>query len=70
MFIDELLQTYPDAKVVLSNRDIDSWVASMERSFYTILTWRTWPLIAFFDRVCKATLQPLHLLWSIGAYHY
>ncbi|KAL9619402.1 MAG: hypothetical protein Q9160_005997 [Pyrenula sp. 1 TL-2023] len=50
MFIDELLQTYPDAKVILTNRDIDSWLFSMERSFYTILGWRTWPLLAIFDR--------------------
>jgi hypothetical protein len=31
-FADELISAYPDAKVVLTTRDPDKWLVSMERS--------------------------------------
>lgn len=34
---EELLAAYPDAKVILTERDVDSWVASMQRSYYKVL---------------------------------
>jgi hypothetical protein len=37
LFVDELLAAYPRAKVVLTNRNIDSWVVSVNNSVYVVL---------------------------------
>ena len=41
MFADELLAAYPDAKIVLTERDADSWLVSMEKTFYVLLGWKS-----------------------------
>jgi hypothetical protein len=51
-FVDELVEAYPNAKVVLTTRDVDSWLSSMNRSFYTVLGWPSLPILATLDRVC------------------
>ena len=50
-FADELLSAYPDAKVVLTTRDVDRWLPSMERSYYKILAWKWWMALAAVDDV-------------------
>ncbi|KAH7321822.1 P-loop containing nucleoside triphosphate hydrolase protein [Rhexocercosporidium sp. MPI-PUGE-AT-0058] len=50
-FADELLEIYPNAKVILSVRDPDKWVASMETSYYRILGWAPFTALAFFDKI-------------------
>ncbi|KAH8724202.1 P-loop containing nucleoside triphosphate hydrolase protein [Phaeosphaeriaceae sp. PMI808] len=37
LFADELLQAYPDAKVILTNRAVEPWLASMNATFFTKL---------------------------------
>ncbi|KAJ9661769.1 hypothetical protein H2198_001734 [Neophaeococcomyces mojaviensis] len=37
LFVDELLAAYPEAKVVLTNRDVDDWIVSMNKTIYLIL---------------------------------
>lgn len=39
MFVDELVAAYPNAKVVLTNRDPDKWLASILSTIYVILSW-------------------------------
>jgi len=46
-FPDELIAAYPDAKVILTTRDPDKWIASVESSFYRILGSRTWLVIPY-----------------------
>lgn len=41
-FSDELIAAYPDAKVILTNRDPDKWLASMETAYYKILASPDW----------------------------
>ena len=41
-FSDELLAAYPDAKVILTLRDKQKWLASMETAYYRILESRDW----------------------------
>jgi Sulfotransferase domain len=50
-FADELLAAYPDAKVVLTTRDVEKWLPSMERSYYKILAWKWWLALAAVDDV-------------------
>jgi hypothetical protein len=51
MFVDELLEMYPDAKVILTNRDIDSWHNSMNQTFFRVLGWKSLPFIVNLDPV-------------------
>src|SRR5208282_1324472 len=39
MFVDELVAAYPNAKVVLTNRDPDKWLVSILNTIYVILSW-------------------------------
>ena len=50
-FPDQLVAAYPNAKVILTTRDPDKWIQSMERSIYEVLSWRVWPLIKILDPV-------------------
>ena len=50
MFVEELVTAYPNAKVILTNRDADKWIASMENSFYIIVGWKTFDLVAYLDQ--------------------
>ena len=52
LFADELLEMYPDAKIILTNRDIDSWLLSMNKAFFAITEWKTLPYLAAWDNVC------------------
>ncbi|KAL4787328.1 hypothetical protein BJX76DRAFT_354274 [Aspergillus varians] len=36
-FAEELMDAYPDAQIVLTTRDMGSWVPSMKRSLYAVL---------------------------------
>ncbi|KAF7952799.1 hypothetical protein EAE96_006025 [Botrytis aclada] len=44
-FSEELLTAYPTAKVILTTRDPDQWIESVERSIYAVLDSRMWPLL-------------------------
>lgn len=46
MFTDELLAAYPNAKVILTERDIDSWTASMENTFFRLFSWTSFYYLA------------------------
>lgn len=39
MFPDELVAAYPNAKVILTNRDPDKWLVSVLNTIYVILSW-------------------------------
>lgn len=51
LFVDEILEKYPDTKVILTNRDIDSWQTSFQNVFPVILGWKTIPFMSFIDPV-------------------
>lgn len=59
MFVDELLAAYPNAKVILTNRDVDSWEVSMRKVFYTIIEWKSLPYMMKWDTVSPA---PCHII--------
>lgn len=50
MFVDELLAAYPTAKVILTNRDVDSWIVSMRKTFYVVTQWKTMPFWVKYDK--------------------
>lgn len=50
-FADDLLRIYPNAKVIHTDRDPDKWIASVERSFFSVLEWREWNWLRHFHKV-------------------
>ena len=44
-FVDEMLDAYPDAKIILMDRDVSSWISSMQRTLCTRLTWWSWNIL-------------------------
>jgi hypothetical protein len=45
-FADELIALCPDAKVVLTNCDVDKWLVSMKATALESLRWPSWKWIA------------------------
>ncbi|MCJ1244980.1 hypothetical protein MMC30_002181 [Trapelia coarctata] len=41
--------TYPNAKVILANRDVDIWMGSISCSAGVIFSWWSWPYLAPFE---------------------
>jgi len=50
-FAKELVAAFPNAKVVLTKRDPESWIKSMNSTIYDILEWRLWPFLRYIDPV-------------------
>lgn len=50
LFVDELLELFPDAKVVLQIRDPDAWARSVKENFQYVLTGWRWKYLLLFDR--------------------
>lgn len=61
-FPDQLLAAYPDAKVVLTTRDPDKWIASMESSFYRIIDSPVWKVLPYVLPVSELQF----LMWSVS----
>ncbi|RDW93804.1 sulfotransferase family protein [Aspergillus mulundensis] len=52
LFIHELMDAYPDAQIILNTaKDADSWVMSMENSYYKIIKMKRLWLLAFVDTI-------------------
>ena len=66
-FTDELTAAYPKAKVILTTRDPDSWVRSMNSCYYrglNMLQW--WNPLVHYDPVCiSAILQSMNTYKTI-----
>jgi hypothetical protein len=63
MFVDELTAAYPNAKVVLTNRDPDKWLVSILSTIYVILSWdwERWAIpyvVVCHSPPCTLTLTP------------
>ena len=72
-FAKELIEAYPEAKVVLNTRDVDKWMNSVERSIWAILETPTWGIIRFlsFGKLGIPT-QVLRMImedWTDGDWH-
>ncbi|KAK4506375.1 hypothetical protein PRZ48_000105 [Zasmidium cellare] len=48
-FAEELVQAYPEAKVILNHRDVDQWLASMDSTAGAVLRWRGWNFLSSWD---------------------
>lgn len=51
MFAEEMIKAYPDAKVILTTRDVDKWQESLKKSVDASVTWKSFDWIAPFDPI-------------------
>jgi hypothetical protein len=49
MFAEDLINAYPDAKVILTNRDVDKWWTSFCNSIGSVVTSRRYRLAGYLD---------------------
>lgn len=71
-FSEELLAAYPEARVILTTRDPQTWLASMESSYYNILSWRGWPFLRWLHPGIPIFSDVLHLIledWTSGEWN-
>jgi hypothetical protein len=60
----ELIMAYPEAKVVVSTRDVDRWQQSMRQSVDSAVSWKSFDWLAPWDPVCFLFLCSF-LLWPL-----
>jgi len=49
IFVKQLVEAYPDAKVILTTRDYDEWEKSMQESLWCLCTWRLFVFARYFN---------------------
>ncbi|KAL2870902.1 uncharacterized protein BJX67DRAFT_377527 [Aspergillus lucknowensis] len=49
LFAEELMDAYPNAQIILTTRDVNEWLPSMERTFFRLLSMKRWTLLGIFD---------------------
>jgi hypothetical protein len=59
VFAKELVEAYPDAKVLLTTRDYAEWESSMQESIWCLCTWRLFALARYFNATQMAPLARL-----------
>ena len=51
LMADELIAAYPNAKIILTTRDVDKWQHSMKESVDAAAKWKTFDYLASWDPV-------------------
>ncbi|KAL4936892.1 hypothetical protein BDV06DRAFT_227475 [Aspergillus oleicola] len=59
LFVEELMDAYPNAQIVLNTSSREGWLPSIEHSFYTILSWRSWKVLELMDPAFTRPYIPL-----------
>ncbi|CAG8972291.1 hypothetical protein HYALB_00001690 [Hymenoscyphus albidus] len=48
-FSKELIEQFPNAKVILTHRDPQAWIKSVNNTILHVLSWRIWPVIKYIE---------------------
>ncbi|KAJ9606836.1 hypothetical protein H2200_008846 [Cladophialophora chaetospira] len=59
LYAKELVELYPDAKVILTTRSTQSWVRTMHVAANQMLTWRGWGIMQSWDKSFTGSLITL-----------
>lgn len=51
LFADDLIKAYPNAKIILTTRDVDKWQRSMKESVDAAVKWKSFDWLASWDSV-------------------
>ncbi|CAK42035.1 sulfotransferase family protein [Aspergillus niger CBS 101883] len=70
-FADELIQAYPEAKVILTVRDVDDWHRSVSKSFTPLLTHPLLPLSTILETLLLSRTRWIRPTWQkIWKYYF
>lgn len=47
--VEELISAYPNAKIILTHRPVDKWLASMNSTIFPVMNWRSWQVLRYLD---------------------
>lgn len=50
LFWEDFYKAYPDVKIILTNRDTDSWLKSMQNTIFDFMQWKIWRVWRYVDR--------------------
>lgn len=64
LFVDELTAAYPDAKVILTTRDVDKWYESMMATVFRSFEWPSWRILRYTDRLAAQVVRLDRELWD------
>jgi hypothetical protein len=72
LFKKELIEAYPEAKVIVTTRNYDEWEKSMQESVWLLLTWRMFRVVRYIGVTQMAPLTRLmHLIFRVhNGNHY
>ncbi|TKA74475.1 hypothetical protein B0A49_06731 [Cryomyces minteri] len=68
-FVEELAKAYPDAKVVLTNRDVDEWLVSMDKTIFATLRSPVFRFFRYFDGECVGPFMDYGDVWLYSFSH-
>ncbi|KAL8991665.1 MAG: hypothetical protein Q9169_007767, partial [Polycauliona sp. 2 TL-2023] len=64
-FWEDLLAAYPEAKIVLMERDIDTWYRSFDEAVTKMMWWGKWAnLLADLERSFVGPIRDVHMRWA------
>lgn len=64
LFAEELLKAYPEAKVILTTRDAEKWVESMQRTIWHVHSWSSFDWFAPFNSLIRLWRVCDRLAWD------
>jgi hypothetical protein len=70
LFSEELLKAYPNTKVILTTRNPDKWLKSMDQTILRAISWPSWRYLSRFDNkmigpFCRNQILTLKI-WTGG----
>ena len=65
-FVEEFCKAYPDAKVILNTRDVESWVRSLQETVFKVLRWPSFQVLRYTDPSgCGTLIKHCELMWEV-----
>lgn len=65
-FVEEFCKAYPDAKVILNTRDVESWLRSLQETVFKMLRWPSFQVLRYTDPSGAGTfMQHAELIWEV-----
>ncbi|EFE43462.1 hypothetical protein TRV_01779 [Trichophyton verrucosum HKI 0517] len=63
LFWEDFYKAYPNVKIILTNRDPDSWLKSMQDTIFGFMQWKIWLVWRYVDR---QTTKPMLDMLTAG----
>ena len=65
LFVEELCEAYPEAKIILNTRDAGDWFKSMHQTLFRVFRWPSWKILRYTDpELCGAWCDHNELIWN------